>query len=132
MLNRSLIPAAMLAAAFTFGHSAAAQAPAVHVVIVKLAEVGGAKPYAFQPATFTVQRGDTLRFVNGSDMMHNVHFTTEAKGAKLGNTESGPYLTTKGQVYNVVIDNRFTPGTYEMVCDPHMSIGMHATLTVTK
>ncbi len=131
MLNR-LIPAAILAAAFAFAGTASAQAPAVHVVVVKLAEVGGAKPYAFQPATVTVQHGDTVRFIDGSDMMHNVHFTSEPKGAKLGNAESGPYLTAKGQVYSLVIDNRFTPGTYELVCDPHQSVGMHATLTVTK
>jgi plastocyanin len=41
------------------------------------------------------------------------------------------YLTTKGQAYTLVVDSRFVDGVYEIVCDPHETIGMHAFLTVT-
>ena len=62
--------------------------------------------------------------------MHNVHFTKQAPGARLGAAAMGPYLMTKGQTYDVVIDGRFTEGKYEYVCDPHAAVGMKGTLVV--
>jgi plastocyanin len=101
-----------------------------HTIIVKLIERPGAMPFAFEPATFTAQHGDTLRFVQAASAMHNVRFKTQPKGAKLGGAASSPYLTGMGQSYSLVIDARFADGTYEIVCDPHEMIGMHAFLTV--
>lgn len=100
------------------------------MIVVKLVEKGGAKPYAFEPATAVAQRGDTVRFTEAAGAMHNVRFTKQAPGAKLGAAATGPYLTAKGQTYDVVIDKRFTEGTYEYVCDPHEAIGMKGTLVV--
>lgn len=102
-----------------------------HMVIVKLVEKGGAMPYAFEPATTLAQRGDTVRFLNAVDVMHDVRFTKEAAGSKLGSAITGPYLTAKGMTYDVIIDARFTDGTYAFVCDPHEMIGMKGTLTVS-
>ena len=101
-----------------------------HVVIVKLVMRNGSMPFAFEPASATVQRGDTLRFVEDAGVMHNVHFKSHPDGARLGAAAAGPYLTNKGQTYNLVIDGRFTDGTYEFVCDPHEMLGMHGVLTV--
>ena len=101
-----------------------------HVIVVSLVERPGTMPFAFEPANFTAQRGDTLRFVQASATMHNVHFKTQPKGAKLGAAAISPYLTTKGQTYTLVVDSRFSEGKYELVCDPHEAIGMHAFLTV--
>ena len=107
------------------------QSPAgPHMLVVKLVEKGGAMPYAFEPAITVAQRGDTLRFIEAAGVMHNVHFTKQAPGAKLGAAATGPYLTTKGQTYDMVIDGRFTDGTYDYVCDPHAAIGMKGTLVV--
>lgn len=112
--------------------TASAPAPSTpHTIVVKLVEVPGPKPYAFEPATFTARQGDTLRFVQEASVMHNVHFKTEPKGAKLGGAAMSQYLTAKGQTYVLVVDSRFTDGTYEIVCDPHEMVGMHAFLTVT-
>ena len=112
--------------------AASAAAPsAPHTIVVKLVEQPGPKPYAFEPATFTARQGDTLKFVQEASVMHNVHFKTEPKGAKLGGAAMSQYLTTKGQNYVLVVDSRFTDGTYEIVCDPHEMVGMHAFLTVT-
>ena len=111
--------------------SAAPTASAPHTIVIKLVEQPGPKPYAFDPATFTARQGDTLRFVQEASVMHNVHFKTVAKGAKLGGAAMSQYLTTKGQEYVLVVDHRFTDGTYEIVCDPHEMVGMHAFLTVT-
>jgi len=110
--------------------TAASAAPVPHVITVKLVAQSGAKPFAFEPAAFTVQHGDTLRFVEASGTMHDVHFTSEPKGAKLGSAAVSPYLTAKGQSVTFVIDSRFTKGKYEIVCDPHEMLGMHGFLTV--
>jgi plastocyanin len=101
-----------------------------HMLVVKLVDRGGATPYAFEPAITVAQRGDTVRFIETAGVMHNVHFTKQASGAKLGNAATGPYLTTKGQTYDVVIDARFADGKYEFVCEPHEAIGMKGALVV--
>lgn len=101
-----------------------------HVIVVKLVNKGGSAPYGFEPANITAENGDTLRFVEDAGVMHNVRFKTHPSGAKLGAATVSPYLTTKGQTYDVLIDARFTQGKYEFVCDPHEMLGMHGTLTV--
>ena len=123
---------ASLVALFALSASANGQnaAPGPHTIVVKLVDKGGAVPYAFEPAIALAQRGDTVRFIETAGVMHNVHFTKQARGANLGRAASGPYLTTKGQTYDVVIDGRFAEGTYEYVCDPHAAIGMKGTLVV--
>ena len=126
---------ACLAGGLSIALSAGAQnvtpsARAPHVIVVSLVERPGTKPFAFEPASFEAQRGDTLRFVQATTTMHNVRFKTQPKGAKLGGAATGPYLTSKGQVYTIVVDSRFAAGTYEIVCDPHEAIGMHGLLTV--
>jgi len=110
------------------GQTAASTGP--HMIVVKLVETGKAMPYAFEPAIAVAQRGDTLRFMEAAGVMHNVHFTKQAPGAKLGSAATGPYLMTKGQTYDLVVDGRFTDGTYEYVCQPHEAIGMKGTLVV--
>jgi plastocyanin len=109
----------------------AAVATVPHRVVVKLVERPGEKVrYAFDPATFTAEPGDTLEFVQFANTMHNVHFTTQPTGAHLGRAAVSRYLSTKGQTYDIVVDSRFADGTYEIVCDPHGMMGMHAFLTV--
>jgi plastocyanin len=127
MLTASLVALFALSASAN-GQNAAARGP--HTIVVKLVDKGGAIPYAFEPAIAVAQPGDTVRFIETAGVMHNVHFTKTAPGAKLGAAASGPYLTTKGQTYDVVIDRRFADGTYEYVCDPHAAIGMKGTLVV--
>jgi plastocyanin len=104
---------------------------ASHLIVVKLVERPGDKVrFAFEPATFTAKRGDTLQFVQFANAMHNVRFKTQPSGAKLGRAVVSRYLSTMGQTYNIVVDSRFADGTYEIVCDPHGMMGMHAFLTV--
>ena len=121
---------ALFAVAAIAGAQQPAAASGLHTIVINLVEQPGPKPFAFEPATFTAHHGDTLRFVQQANTMHNVHFKTEPKGAKLGGAAISQYLTTKGQAYTLVVDSRFTDGTYEIVCDPHEMVGMHAMLTV--
>ena len=129
-----LIPAS-LAAMLALSTTANAQNAATrrpHTIVVKFVDKGGAIPYAFEPAKAIAQRGDTVRFIENSGVPHNVHFTKQAPGAKLGRAALGPYLTIKGETYDVVLDSRFADGTYEYVCDPHAAIGMKGTLVVKR
>lgn len=107
----------------------AASRPA-HMVTVKLVDKGGSTPYAFEPANVAVQSGDTLRFLEAAGVVHNVRFKSHPNGARLGSATTGPYLTTTGQTYDLVIDGRFAAGKYEFVCDPHEMMGMKGVLTV--
>ena len=109
-----------------------ASATVGRLVVVKLVAKAGSVPYAFEPESVTAQYGDTLRFIEDAAMMHNVRFTSHPSGSKLGAATTGPYLTTKGEKYDLLIDGRFTAGHYEFVCDPHAMLGMHGELTVAK
>ena len=121
----------LLAAANAHGQTAGPPPTAPHTIVVKLVEQPGPMPYAFEPAAFTAEPGDTIRFVQAASVMHNVHFKSTPRGAKLGSAAVSQYLTTKGQSTSIVIDSRFSDGKYEIVCDPHEMTGMHAFLTVT-
>jgi plastocyanin len=101
-----------------------------HMIVVKLVERGGSVPYAFEPGNIDVVEGDTVRFVQAANAPHNVRFTKTPPGARLGSAATGPYLVKKDQTYDLVIDSRFTNGTYAYVCDPHEMIGMHGSMTV--
>ena len=134
MSRTNIVFTACIAAGLAIAMPASAQvkvgSSTPHLITVSLIDRPGAKPFAFEPANFTAQRGDTLRFVQASTTMHNVHFKTLPKGAKLGAAAIGPYLTAKGQAITIVVDSRFVEGTYELICDPHELNGMHGFLTV--
>ena len=104
-------------------------APGGRLVIVKMVELSAAS-YRYQPATVTVNPGDTVRFVQTTAMPHNVEFTKTPSGAKLGSAKMGPYLTAPGQTYDVVIDSRFPGGQYRYMCTPHFALGMLGVLVV--
>lgn len=129
--------ASLLGAVILFASQAHAQTPATpvahgpHTVVIKLVQRDGAMPFAFDPAIVHVQEGDTVEFENAADVMHNVRFVHTAPGAKLGAAAVAPYLTKVGDEWKIVIDGRFTDGTYAFVCDPHAMIGMKGTLVVS-
>jgi plastocyanin len=86
----------------------------------------------FEPAEVTIHRGDVVRFVDTGVQPHNVAFVQGEvpAGANLGTAMTGPYVTQKGQTYEVRIDERFTPGRYEYICQPHQQFGMKGTIVV--
>lgn len=107
----------------------AAMSHTPHAMNVSMTQVSATR-FAFEPAQIVAHPGDTVRFVQSGVMPHNVQFKRVAPGASLGAAMMGPFLTTPGQVYTLVIDNRFTLGSYDFTCTPHESMGMNGTLTV--
>jgi len=127
---RLLGPAlAIVALATAASVSPAQTAPAGHLIIVHLVDKPNGQ-FAFEPAAINAQRGDTVRFVQMSSAPHDIAFRSHPKGANLGSAAVSPYLITNGQTYDLVIDARFTDGTYAFACDPHEALGMRGTLTV--
>jgi len=108
-------------------------APAAHVVIVQLVlRNNPTVPFAFEPSVVRVQPGDTVRFTEAANAIHNVRFVSQAPGAKLGGAAVGPYLSKVGETYALVIDSRFAVGKYEYVCEPHQMLGMKGTMIVSE
>lgn len=100
------------------------------MVVVKMVDKSSAQ-WRFEPAEVTVKPGDTVRFVLEDAVPHNVEFKKVPKGTKLGEARMGPFLMTKGETYDIVIDGRFAAGIHEYVCTPHEPMGMKGTIKVT-
>lgn len=131
-MSRTFLTAIIAAAAFAAPAMAQTAAPAPpHKIVVKMLDLNGGSQFAFQPATINAQPGDTVEFVQTGTIPHNVAFRKEAQGAKLGSAMDGQYITGAGATYDLVIDARFTAGTYTFACDPHESMGMKGTLVVS-
>ncbi len=110
----------------------AAQGPAAarpRTVVVKMVDKS-ATAFNFEPAQITVQRGDTVRFLQTGTTPHNVEFQNPPPGTTLGAQLMGPFLLKAGDTYDVVIDARFAAGEHRFVCTPHQTLGMTGTLTV--
>lgn len=103
--------------------------------------------FAFEPSEVKVQRGDTLRFVQMTNTPHNVEFRDVPAGsvfAEPGEYSSsdmgsstrpapsrmGPFLLTRGEIYEVVIDEHFVEGVFPYVCTPHVPMGMTGKVVV--
>ncbi|HEX7050596.1 MAG TPA: plastocyanin/azurin family copper-binding protein [Longimicrobiales bacterium] len=125
--EQSAAPAADAAAA-----AETSSATADNVVVVKMVDDG--TTFRFEPAKIEVSRGAVVRFVHEGTQPHNVQFKQDGvpAGVDLGAAWSGPYVISKGDTYELTIDERFKPGTYEFTCTPHMAMNMHGTLVVTE
>lgn len=103
--------------------------------------------FAFKPAEVKVQRGDTLQFVQMTNTPHNVEFRDVPAGSIFAEAEQyasngtggittpmplrmGPFLLTRGEVYEVVIDEHFVEGEFYYVCTPHVPMGMTGKIVV--
>ena len=107
----------------------AAAAPSVHEV--RVLDDGGS--LRFEPANIDVRVGDVVRYVYDATMPHNIEFVRNSApaGAELGDAWSSPYLTKKGDTYELEIHEGFRNGEYNYVCAPHVSMGMKGSLTVS-
>lgn len=101
----------------------------VRVVTVKMVDKS-ATEYAFVPAEINVTPGTIVRFEMTGMMPHNVEFKDAPSGTNLGAAQFGPFLTSKGQVYEIKIDERFAVGSHKYVCTPHEMMGMTGVINV--
>jgi plastocyanin len=99
------------------------------MVIVEMVDKS-ATEFVFEPKDITVTPGQTVRFVQTGFIPHNVEFRDGPDGTDLGPQAMGPFLLATGETYEVVIDDRFKPGTHKYVCTPHELMGMVGTITV--
>ena len=117
---------------------AAMAQPAGAVVEIKM--VGSGNSFRFEPATFTVLAGGTVRFINIEGGPHNVSFyadsipagTAEKLNAAMANRMdnlAGPFLLTVNDHYDVSFAG-LPAGVYKGYCTPHLALGMKFTATL--
>ena len=99
------------------------------VVTVRMVDKS-ATDYVFEPADITVAPGTVIQFVLTGTIPHNVEFKDVPDGTDLGDAKLGPFLLTKGDAYEITIDDRFALGKHKYVCTPHEMMGMKGTITV--
>lgn len=118
------------------GASAAQAAGAV----VEIKMVGSGNSFRYEPATFTVPAGATVRFINVEGGPHNVSFyadsvpsgTADMLNAAMANRMdnlAGPLLVTVNDHYDVSFAG-LPAGIYKGYCTPHVALGMKFTATV--
>lgn len=114
-------------------HNAFAQAteskPAT--VIIKMVDKSAAQ-WRFEPSNITVSRGDTVRFVQEDIVPHNVEIIKAPKGSQIDNVKMGPFLLSRGQIYDLVMTDDFALGTIQYVCTPHVGLGMTGEIVVVE
>lgn len=132
--------AALLAPAGLTAQEAAAEESG-RVVIVKMVD------FAFEPAEIRVGPGDVIRFVQTTNTPHNVEFRDVPDAATLREFPVGalptsapsdwepplvigPFLISKGQIYEIMVGEWFVEGTYDYVCTPHVPMGMKGRIIV--
>jgi plastocyanin len=114
----------------------AATPPAVHTV--RMVMEGNAA--RFVPERLTIKAGDQVRFVNESGGPHNVSLdpakvpddVERVLAASMADQIQplwGALVTEPNGVYTISFAG-VKPGTYEIFCMPHMTMGMKGTITV--
>ena len=84
-------------------------------------------PYYFEPSTLTIQPGDTVKFVNAQDEMHDMMVISQPKG--VDEMIMSPMHEKTGDTYSYTFS---VPGTYQFHCHPHEKLGMKGTIIVGK
>lgn len=91
-------------------------------------EVGPDGRFRFDPETFEIAVGETVRWVWRAQG-HNVKPASVPSGAEWEGTPGDEFATfDSGYTYSYTFD---TAGTYEYYCAPHRSSGMTGSFTVS-
>ena len=153
-MQRKLIGAVMMVGVLACGEKKAEQAqagqtaaqsdtaPAAQAAgpVVEVKMVGSGNSFRYEPATFTVPAGGTVRFLNIEGGPHNVSFyadsipagTAEKLNAAMANRMdnlAGPFVMTVNDHYDISFAG-LPAGVYKGYCTPHQALGMHFTATV--
>ena len=108
---------------------------------IEVKMIGDATGYRFEPANFTVKRGDGVKFVVVSGPPHNVAFDpatippdvrtqldANMGTDKMGELSSGLKMNP-GESITVSFGN-IKPGQYPYHCTPHLALNMKGVITV--
>jgi len=87
----------------------------------------GADGLRFSPDSFEIQPGDTVRWEWESDN-HNVKPSEVPDGSDWSGTPDSEIFDS-GHTYSYTFE---TPGEYSYYCNPHRSVGMAGSFTVTE
>lgn len=87
----------------------------------------------FEPASVTIDSGETIKFVNDSALLHTV--TADPAKARNPDSTSLPEGAVTFDSGNLAAGEHFsytftTPGTYQYFCIPHEAAGMTGTIVV--
>ena len=126
---RSTLVLATLAAAALTAACSGARGGDVHEIHIR--DDGGT--LRFEPDNVNAEPGDVVRFLYEGTMPHNVEFVRNGMpdGSDLEDVIASPYMMKQGDTYEVKIDEGFRNGTYNFVCEPHVSLGMTGSITVS-
>lgn len=102
--------------------------------------VGDDKGYRFEPATLTAKLGDGVKFVMVSGPPHNITLDAatvpeEAKAQLIANMPNStgdmasPMMMNLNEAWTMSLGN-VKPGTYGIICTPHLAMGMKMELIV--
>lgn len=115
---------AVMVAALVISSFAVLASPALAAdQVVKMGSDGG--QLAFEPATITVSKGDTVTWENNKMAPHNVIFDAAGVpgGKEVADKLSHDQLTfSPGESYSTTFD--VEPGEYSYFCAPHRGAGM--------
>lgn len=88
----------------------------------------GPGDFVFEPATFSIPAGSTVRWVWESSN-HNVKADSTPDGSDWTGTPGGSQTFETGHTYSATFE---VPGEYAYFCQPHRSLGMEGSFTVTE
>lgn len=108
---------------------AAPEAPAVPPTgkIISVQMISDDVGNYFKPASFTVHRGDIIRYTLTVGV-HNVRFLADSNAGKKYLPPTSDLLQLPGQTFDVPVN--VEAGTYYFQCDAHAALGMRGHVTV--
>jgi len=94
---------------------------------VKLGSDSGA--LVFDPATVTINKGETVTWTNNAGFPHNIMFDEDEApaGANTEKLSHEDYLNAPGEKATSTFD---VAGTYSYYCEPHQGAGMQGKVVV--
>ena len=95
-------------------------------VVKMITDADAKQTHSFNPSKLTIAVGDTVKFVNAQDDIHNVMFDAVPKTLKDSMIMS-PDLEQEGDSWKYTFK---TAGTYGFHCHPHQALGMKGTIIV--
>ena len=102
-----------------------AQSASAETYTVKMGADNGM--LAFEPKTLTIQKGDTVTWVNNKAFPHNVVF--ESKDGAIAAHSQKALASAPAQEFSETFDD-VEPGEYSYFCVPHRGAGMVGKLII--